>query len=114
MLQELGAAQGMDVSIVSLVSDGSTESPETVRTNPLHGLRKMHCAVTVKCFRESGLLITVSSQHNAQKPVSHLKSCVSCMAYCTASLYSCPNDLQICRCLPLLCGRLWQKGEWRT
>ncbi len=31
MLQELGAAHSMDVSIVSLVSSGCTEGPDTVR-----------------------------------------------------------------------------------
>ena len=43
MLQELCAAQGVKVSIVSLVSDGCTEGPETVRTFPLHSLWRTNC-----------------------------------------------------------------------
>ncbi len=31
MLQELGTAHGLDVSVVSLVSSGCTDGPETVR-----------------------------------------------------------------------------------
>ncbi len=48
MLQELGAAQGMDVSIVSLVSDVCTEGPETVRACPLHSLRSPDSVAPLK------------------------------------------------------------------
>ena len=72
MLQELGAAQGMDVSVVSLVSDGCTEGPETVRAFPLHSLRKMKSAAPSREQRPLQEWLTRHiPQHLAQILLSH-------------------------------------------